>query len=142
MVSFMTMQYVYFFNFRVRFGAVCRHKSSRCWKLTLSNVTFCSLSVRNYRKALFCLTFSDRELQVLLLNKLNFTHNRGHTITVHYVPLFEKIFCIQNCCCFFSSISENRRLYIWTCISLSYFPGSSDTWNKWLWEWGLLCIIR
>lgn len=90
-VSFMTMQYVYFVNFRVKLGVVYRHKSSHCWELTLSNVSFCSLSVRNDQKTLFCL----RELQVLLLNKLNFTHSRTHTIQRTVCLFMKKSFALK-----------------------------------------------
>ena len=94
-VSFMAMQYVYFVNFRVKLGAVCSHKSSRCWELTLPNVSFCSLSVRNDQKTLFCLNFSYKELQVLLLNKLNFTHSRTHTIQCTVCLFMKKSFALK-----------------------------------------------
>ena len=93
-VSFMAMQYVYFVNFRVKLGAVCRHKSSPCWELTLPNVSFCSLSVRNDQKT-FCLNFSYKELQVLLLNKLNFTHSRTHTIQRTVCLFMKKSFALK-----------------------------------------------
>ena len=54
---------------------VCSHKNCHCRELTLSNVRICSLPVANYQATWSCLTFSERKLEVLLLEKLNFLHS-------------------------------------------------------------------
>ena len=75
------IKYVHFDMFWVKFGPVYRNQSLLI--LTLPNVIFCSLSVGNYQKTSFCLTFSDRKLQVLLLEKTQLSTKLSSYYTVH-----------------------------------------------------------
>lgn len=100
---------------------VCSHKNCHCRELTLSNVRICSLPVANYQ-ATWSLTFSERKLEVLLLEKLNFLHSilcRNYILLniKYYINYINHIkHCIQ------CTVSTSNTYYIYViCFTQGLF---------------------
>lgn len=77
-IPFSIIQYVYFDMFESNLSLFA-HKSSNYQEMTSSIVSFCSLFVENSKKVWSCLMFSEKELKIPLIDKLNFIHSWAHT---------------------------------------------------------------